>query len=136
MDAKTVKGSSSSKRTTRQTSDRSSEHASASESSGGETHQIAGDDVAALTTAQGVAIADDQNSLTAGERGPTLLEDHLMREKTCSPKRASAFGPRPFALDTDLNQRWLDTHLYTRQDHAERDLEALGHLTRSNRDDD
>ncbi len=47
-----------------------------------------------------------------------------------------AFGPRPFALDTDLNQRWLDTHLYTRQDHAERDLEALGHLTRTNCDDD
>ncbi len=40
-----------------------------------------------------------------------------------------ALGPRPFAFDRDLNQRWLDTHLYTRQDHAERDLEALGRLT-------
>jgi len=34
-----------------------------------------------LTTAQGAPIADDQNSLTAGPRGPVLLEDHIMREK-------------------------------------------------------
>ncbi|GAC1390380.1 MAG: catalase HPII [Vulcanimicrobiaceae bacterium] len=34
-----------------------------------------------LTTNQGVPIADDQNSLRAGERGPTLLEDFIMREK-------------------------------------------------------
>jgi catalase len=36
---------------------------------------------AALTTNQGVPIADDQNSLRAGSRGPTLLEDFIMREK-------------------------------------------------------
>jgi catalase len=35
----------------------------------------------ALTTNQGLAIADDQNSLRAGERGPTLLEDFILREK-------------------------------------------------------
>ncbi|MBC5816747.1 MAG: catalase HPII [Candidatus Eremiobacteraeota bacterium] len=34
-----------------------------------------------LTTNQGVPVADDQNSLRAGERGPTLLEDFIMREK-------------------------------------------------------
>ena len=34
-----------------------------------------------LTTNQGVRIADDQNSLRAGERGPTLLEDFILREK-------------------------------------------------------
>ena len=34
-----------------------------------------------LTTNQGVAVSDDQNSLKAGVRGPTLLEDILMREK-------------------------------------------------------
>ena len=34
-----------------------------------------------LTTNQGVPIADDQNSLRAGERGPTLLEDFILREK-------------------------------------------------------
>ncbi|KAA1046834.1 catalase HPII [Pseudocitrobacter sp. 73] len=34
-----------------------------------------------LTTNQGVRIADDQNSLRAGSRGPTLLEDFILREK-------------------------------------------------------
>ncbi|WP_336777484.1 catalase HPII [Pantoea sp. USHLN256] len=36
---------------------------------------------AGLTTNQGTRIANDQNSLTAGARGPTLLEDFIMREK-------------------------------------------------------
>ncbi len=45
------------------------------------THQTAGDGVGTLTTAQGVAISDDQNSLTVDDRGPTLLEDFVMREK-------------------------------------------------------
>ena len=35
----------------------------------------------ALTTNQGVRIADNQNSLRAGPRGPSLLEDFIMREK-------------------------------------------------------
>ena len=48
---------------------------------GGETHQVAGGDVATLTTAQGVPVADDQNSLKQGARGPTLLEDFQLREK-------------------------------------------------------
>lgn len=34
-----------------------------------------------LTTNQGLKINDNQNSLKAGERGPTLLEDFIMREK-------------------------------------------------------
>ncbi|MEO7337981.1 MAG: catalase, partial [Caldimonas sp.] len=34
-----------------------------------------------LTTNQGVAISDNQNSLKAGLRGPTLLEDFVLREK-------------------------------------------------------
>lgn len=34
-----------------------------------------------LTTDQGVPIADNQNSLKAGLRGPTLLEDFILREK-------------------------------------------------------
>lgn len=34
-----------------------------------------------LTTNQGVPIADNQNSLKAGVRGPTLLEDFILREK-------------------------------------------------------
>ena len=34
-----------------------------------------------LTTNQGLKINDDSNTLKAGERGPTLLEDFIMREK-------------------------------------------------------
>lgn len=34
-----------------------------------------------LTTNQGLRINDNQNSLKAGERGPTLLEDFILREK-------------------------------------------------------
>jgi catalase len=35
----------------------------------------------ALTSNTGVKVADNQNTLKAGERGPSLLEDFLMREK-------------------------------------------------------
>ncbi|MGB3712590.1 MAG: catalase [Erythrobacter sp.] len=50
-------------------------------SDGGANHQKpkGKDDV--MTTAQGHPIADDQNWLTAGPRGPQLLEDHIAREK-------------------------------------------------------
>ncbi|MEG3176220.1 catalase [Sphingomonas sp. RB3P16] len=48
---------------------------------GGETHQRAGDGDAVLTTNHGVPISDNQNSLRSGERGPTLLEDFVLREK-------------------------------------------------------
>ncbi len=34
-----------------------------------------------MTTDQGVRINDDNNSLKAGERGPSLLEDFILREK-------------------------------------------------------
>ena len=35
----------------------------------------------ALTTNQGVMVGDNQNSLKAGLRGPTLMEDFILREK-------------------------------------------------------
>ena len=35
----------------------------------------------ALRTNQGVKVADNQNTLKVGERGPSLLEDFIMREK-------------------------------------------------------
>ncbi|HDQ5283647.1 TPA: catalase HPII [Raoultella ornithinolytica] len=44
-------------------------------------HQRKGSENVPLTTNQGVRIADDQNSLRAGNRGPTLLEDFILREK-------------------------------------------------------
>jgi catalase len=49
--------------------------------SGGETHQTTTDAAATMTTQHGVPIADGQNSLKAGPRGPTLLEDFILREK-------------------------------------------------------
>lgn len=48
---------------------------------GGELHQTAKGEEGTLTTQQGCPVADDQNSLRAGKRGPTLMEDHVMREK-------------------------------------------------------
>jgi len=48
---------------------------------GGETHQTADEGAELLTTNQGLPIADNQNSLKSGERGPTLLEDFILREK-------------------------------------------------------
>jgi catalase len=47
---------------------------------GGELHQgVEGGD--RMTTAQGIPVSDNENSLRAGDRGPTLLEDFAMREK-------------------------------------------------------
>ena len=48
---------------------------------GGELHQTASDQNGRMTTNQGLVIADDQNTLTVGERGPQLLEDFILREK-------------------------------------------------------
>ncbi len=49
---------------------------------GAETHQLADDAGAAtLTTQQGIPVADDQNTLRQGARGPALIEDFHFREK-------------------------------------------------------
>jgi catalase len=48
---------------------------------GGETHQTASAPDARLTTNHGVPVSDNQNSLKGGARGPTLLEDFVLREK-------------------------------------------------------
>ena len=54
---------------------------------GGETHQRVPEKGSHnkaethLTTNQGVHVSDNQNSLRAGARGPTLLEDFVLREK-------------------------------------------------------
>jgi len=49
--------------------------------SGDELHQTADGSHPPLTTNQGVAVPDNQNSLRASPRGPTLLEDFILREK-------------------------------------------------------
>ncbi len=53
---------------------------------GGETHQRVAKTNSRpaedrLTTNQGIPVSDNQNSLRAGARGPTLLEDFVLREK-------------------------------------------------------
>jgi len=49
---------------------------------GGELHQVAGGTHPPMTSQTGTIIADDENALKAGSRGPTLQEDHLFFEKT------------------------------------------------------
>ena len=48
---------------------------------GGELHQTAANEQSTLTTQQGIPVADDQNTLRVGARGPALLEDFHFREK-------------------------------------------------------
>ena len=48
---------------------------------GGETHQVVEPGGPRLTSQQGIPVADDQNTLTVGQRGPSLLEDFHFREK-------------------------------------------------------
>ncbi|WP_027488132.1 catalase [Allorhizobium undicola] len=53
---------------------------------GGETHQVTGASAGkqghgTLTSNQGIPVSDNQNSLKSGRRGPTLLEDFVLREK-------------------------------------------------------
>ena len=48
---------------------------------GGEIHQTAAAGAPRLTTQQGTVVSDDQNTLRAGERGPSVLEDFHFREK-------------------------------------------------------
>src|ERR1044072_7037265 len=48
---------------------------------GGELHQTASAPDARITTNHGMPVSDDQNSLKAGPRGPSLLEDFVLREK-------------------------------------------------------
>ena len=40
-----------------------------------------------LTTTSGAPIADNQNSLTAGPRGPVLMQDHELIEKLAHQNR-------------------------------------------------
>ena len=77
---------------------------------GGEFHQLAGDTHPAMSNQRGLVISDDENSLKANDRGPVLLEDHLLIEKTQHfdheriPERivhARGFGAKGFFELTD-----------------------------------
>ncbi len=49
---------------------------------GDELHQSAGGQHPALTTNQGLPLSDNQNSLKASPRGPTLLETSFFAKKS------------------------------------------------------
>ena len=59
----------------------SSSKASDARGNGDELQQQAGGTHPALTTNLGIPVADNQNSLRPDPRGPTLLEDFILREK-------------------------------------------------------
>ncbi|EKU49001.1 catalase [Staphylococcus massiliensis] len=75
---------------------------------------IVNNDGKAMTTNQGLKVSEDENSLRAGERGPTLLEDFHFREKMTHfdheriPERivhARGFGAHgEFELYEDLSE--------------------------------
>ncbi len=50
--------------------------------SGGELHQIADGVHPSMTNQRGTIVGDDENSLKANSRGPVLLEDFMLVEKT------------------------------------------------------
>ncbi len=86
---------------------------------GGETHQQAPAE-ARLTTAQGVPVSDNQNTLKAGPRGPALLEDFHFREKIFHfdheriPERvvhARGYGARGYFETTDAVPDLTSAHL-------------------------
>lgn len=70
-----------------------------------------------LTTAFGIPVADDQNSLTAGERGPVLMQDvHLLEklghfdreripERVVHAKGAGAYGYFEVSADVTKHTR-------------------------------
>ena len=94
--------------------------------SGGETHQSVEDVSSTMTTQQGAPIADGQNSLRAGPRGPTLLEDFVLREKLFHfdheriPERvvhARGYGARGYFELTDSLEEYTSAKVLRRLGH-------------------
>lgn len=88
---------------------------------GGETHQRPDADGTRLTTAQGIPVADNQNTLKAGARGPALLEDFHFREKIFHfdheriPERvvhARGYGAHGYFETTDAIPDLTAAHLF------------------------
>lgn len=79
-----------------------------------------------LTSSFGVPIADNQNSLKAGESGPTLLEDFLLRDKLIHfdreriPERvvhARGFGAHGYFEAYSGNEKWTKAKFLTDTHH-------------------
>ena len=91
---------------------------------GGELHQVAESGGPRLTTAQGIPVGDDQNSLRAGSRGPTLLQDFALREKIFHfdheriPERvvhARGYGAKGTFVTTDPIPELTRAHLFQKK---------------------
>ncbi|WP_227815166.1 catalase [Nitrogeniibacter aestuarii] len=76
--AKRTQGGSSAKSSTNMSAPKDAE---TRRGNAGELQQQAGGEHPPMTTQQGTVISDNQNSLTQGAKGPTLLEDFILREK-------------------------------------------------------
>jgi len=73
---------------------------------GGELHHVAGGDVQTLTTQQGVPVADGQNTLKQGARGPTRgYAAHGFSRPVC----ACAFGSVKAPWTPMRNNKLLST---------------------------
>jgi catalase len=92
---------------------------------GGELHQVARPGGPRLTTAQGIPVGDDQNALRAGSRGPTLLQDFVLREKLFHfdheriPERvvhARGYGAKGTFVTTDPIPELTRAHLFQERD--------------------
>ena len=88
----------------------------------GELHQLAGAEHPELTTNQGMPISDNQNSLRANPKGPTLLEDFVLREKITHfdheriPERivhARGTGVHGFFELTDSLEQYTTAKIFT-----------------------
>lgn len=83
--------------------------------------------LAAVLRAAGDEIDDDPADVDRARARALSLRQTVERLVTDILDRfGRSLGPRPFVSDAEVSQRWSDTHLYIRQHHAERDLEALG----------
>lgn len=91
---------------------------------GKETHQVSDRVTNTLTTQQGMPVADDQNSLKIGTRGPTALEDMHFREKLFHfdheriPERvvhARGFGAHGFFETYESLSKYTKADLFQRR---------------------
>lgn len=90
---------------------------------GGELHQVAEGDTPVTTTAHGIPVSDDQNSLKVGSRGPVLMEDFHFREKIFHfdheriPERvvhARGYGAHGFFETYDFLSQYTRADLFQR----------------------
>lgn len=75
-----------------------------------------------LTTAAGAPVADNQNTMTAGPRGPALLQDVWLLEKLAHFDREVIPERRMHAKGSGAHGTFTVTHDITRHTRAQRAL--------------